>query len=457
LDLNRKKIAEVLKVLDYPAGVSTVQGVSVDTRTLKKGDLFFALKGESEDGSRFTEEALRKGASGVVLDPRGAETISSVLLRQCFIVSDPLCALQDVAAAYRNTFNIPVVAVTGSNGKTTTKEMIYAVLSHQFRVMKNPGNFNNHIGLALSICQWKRGIDIAVVEMGANHFGEITRLCEIARPTHGIVTNIGKGHLEFFGDLKGVVKAKSELLRYLVNRGEAFLNGDDVYLFPLRNLIKKTTTFGFSERCSMRARDLGMDDWGFPRMKVDGANIRLRIPGKHNLFNALAAAAVGRSFGIPWETIRDRLEIYRPKEKRMEILHIDGITVLNDTYNANPSSLWEAMVTLRSQKQIRRKIAVLGDMLELGDSEQAEHRQAGIWAAEMKLDGLYCYGTRMQWMIEEAKKGGMTHAFHYESKKALSEALIREVHSGDGILVKGSRGMKMEIIVEDLVRYFSKK
>jgi len=452
VDITLGEIAEVLGAQLCCDGSTRIKGVSIDSRTLKKGMLFFALRGDNYDGHSFLGEVFEKGAVGAVVD---GEKISSnkygnaeILLK----VVDPLRALQDVASYYRRKFNIPVISVTGTNGKTTTKEMIAAVLSTRYRVVKSPGNLNNHIGVALSICNWNRNEECAVVEMGTNHFGEIRRLCEIARPTHGLITNIGKGHLEFFGNEEGVVKAKSELLQFLDDKGKAFLNGDDQYLFPLKDRVSDTVTYGFSDRCDIRGYDLGVDESGFPSMKIGEEKIKIFIPGRHNLINGLAAAAVGRSFEISWEDIRDSLESYRPMKKRMEIVESSGIMIINDTYNANPVSVHHALSTLSDIKKIKRRIVVLGDMLELGKSSEVEHRKIGELISDLGIDIFFSYGTEMKAASKRAKELGVNVVEHFDSKAELATRLQQIIKPDDGILVKGSRGMRMEEVVEMLQR-----
>ncbi len=450
MDLTLGEIAEVLGAQLFCDGSTRIKRVSIDSRTLKKGMVFFALSGDRYDGHSFLGEVFEKGAAGAVVDEKKVSLNEygngKILLK----VADPLRALQDVASYYRRKFNVPIISVTGTNGKTTTKEMIAAVLSTRYRVVKSPGNLNNHIGVALSVCSWSRDDEYAVVEMGANHFGEIYRLCEIARPTHGLITNIGKGHLEFFGSEEGVARAKSELLQFLGNNGKAFLNGDDQYLFHLRDLVRDTVTYGFSNRCDIRAYDLGADESGFPSMKVGEKKIKIFIPGRYNLINGLAAAAVGRSFGISWEAIQKSLESYRPMKKRMEVIELSGTTIINDTYNANPVSVQHALSALSDMKKIRRKIVVLGDMLELGKSSETEHKKIGELIAELGIDIFFSYGAEMEAASKRAKELGVDVVEHFDSKTELGARLQQIIKEDDGILVKGSRGMKMEEVVEML-------
>ena len=445
---------EIGHVLDFhvPDHMSVqVEGVAIDSRTVKKGMLFFALQGERVDGHHFIDEAFQRGACGAVVRKSKFSSSGSYGRGVLISVEDPLEALQNVATHFRKQLSIPVIAVTGTNGKTTTKEMIAAVLETRFRVMKSPGNYNNQIGLALSICDWDRNGEIGVVEMGTNHFGEIHRLCQIAQPTHGVITNIGKGHLEFFGHIEGVSRAKAELLEYLGEKGEAFINGDDIYLYPLKNIVKKTVTYGFSDRCDIRGQMLSeANGSGFSRMRIGKNTLKISVPGQFNLYNGLAAVSVGRQFGISWKEIKKILEGYRPLEKRMEVLRFSEIVILNDTYNANPTSLQEALKVLKTFQKGGRKIVVLGDMLELGKKSKEEHRMIGEWIVDYHVDMFFSYGPEMKSAAEHAKALGFKKVNHYDLKEDLINELLSILQEKDVVLVKGSRGMQMEEVVERL-------
>jgi UDP-N-acetylmuramoyl-tripeptide--D-alanyl-D-alanine ligase len=450
LDLTLTDVAKILNVDLKKNNLVPIDGFSTDSRTLREGMLFFALNGEHFDGHRFIDDVFRKKACGAVVShewyKKHGQNTGEILLP----VNDPLTALQDVATHIRRSFKIPVVAITGTNGKTSTKEMIASVLETKYVVMKSQGNLNNHIGLPLSIGDWNREGEIAIVEMGTNHFGEIKRLCEIAQPTHGVITNIGKGHLEFFGDLEGVARAKGELLEYLRLSGVAFLNGDDPCLLSRKGIVKKTIMFGFSDGCDIRGEELGIDSNGFPEMKLGGRIVKISVPGWCNLYNGLAAAAVGRSFGVSWEDICDTLGRFRTMDRRMEVINLSGVIIINDAYNANPSSVKQSLVTLRQMNNTGRKILVLGDMLELGEGSEPEHRNVGGEAVLMGIDALFCYGPMMKVAVESAYKSGLGKAKHFNTKIALSDELNHYVRQGDIVLVKGSRGMRMEDVVDAL-------
>jgi len=446
-------LGEIASVLHAPlkkGRTVLVNSVSIDSRRVQKGAVFFALKGDRFDGHEFVQEAQKKGAAAAVVEVGRRRPHDASNHTVLFRVADVLRALQDLAAYYRKKFLFPVIAVTGTNGKTTTKEMLALVLSSHYQVMKTEGNFNNHIGMALSMFSWRRNGELAVVEMGTNHFGEIRRLCEIARPTHGVITNIGKGHLEFLKNETGVARAKTELLESLAVKGLAFLNGDDVHLLPYRNTAGKTITFGFGNGCDLVGKHPGIDRFGFPKMDVEGRTIRLSVSGRHNLYNALAAIAVGRTFGIPWKDIQETLWRFRPVDKRMDLVRIAGVVILNDSYNANPSSVEQALMTLKEFSGIQRRVVVLGDMLELGRSSRTEHARLGESIAGSFFDLFFCTGNHMRIAARAAVRAGMPHARWFDSKAGLCEALLSDLREGDGVLVKGSRGMNMEEVIEIL-------
>jgi UDP-N-acetylmuramoyl-tripeptide--D-alanyl-D-alanine ligase len=452
LELSLQEISKILDTHFYGNDKIPIEGVSIDTRTLKPGMLFFALSGEHSDGHNFVDQAFKQGACGAVVKPDSSTFKEN---NRLFKVDEPLKALQDIATVYRKKFEFPVIAVTGSNGKTTTKEMISSILETQFRVNKTPGNLNNHIGVALSICSFSSHDEIAVLEMGTNHFGEIFRLCEIANPTCGLITNIGKGHLEFFKDLSGVARAKSEILHFLGKEGIAFLNGDDPYLITKRQSVNKSIMFGFSEECDIQGKEASINSSGFPEMKVDGELIQLSFPGIHNLYNALAAIAIGRWFSITIKEIAEVLRIFKPIGKRMNMIQLHGMFVIDDTYNANPSSVYEAIQTLTDLLNVKRRIVVLGDMLELGISSYSEHKKIGDILAELNIDAFFGFGKECKIATKYAKNAGMKDSYHFNNLSDLVSALKLWVREGDGILVKGSRGMKMEEVVDMLKKDFS--
>ena len=441
-------------------------GVSTDSRTVRKGDLFFALRGDRFDGHNFLTKAAGLGAHGVVIERRWAETNEPLLasLRiPVAVVEDSLAALAALAAAYRRRFAIPVIAVAGSNGKTTTKEMISAVLKRRFCVLATKGNLNNHIGVPLTIFGLEKMHEVAVLELGTNHFGEIEHLCTIAQPTHGIITNIGSEHLEFFGDRDGVARAEGELPAWLrKHRGasaRAIINYDDPAVRALFAKFKGSVTYGMDSRSvDLRATSATerSSTASMLHLHPKGGRpvaLRLAIPGRHVMMNALAAAAVGRLFRVPWADIRKALEAFRPASKRMEVTRLAGTVILNDTYNANPDSVKAALETLRDFPAQGKKIAVLADMLELGASSSAEHRAIGLAASRSSVDYLLTHGEQSRATHDAAT---VPFKAHYDQKNILAEYLVELVGPGDVVLIKGSRGMQMEDCVTFLVERLSR-
>jgi len=450
LDLSLSDIAQILGLDVKGLDTKPVQGISIDSRTLQPGMVFVALKGNHLDGHTFVKEAFLKGAVAVIVENKRL-SLEDFPGKVVFEVPDSLLALQQLAKAYRQKFSFPVIAVTGSNGKTTTKEMIAQILETQFYTFKTQGNLNNHIGVPLSICQWHHGGKASVMEMGANHLGEIRALCEIAQPTHGVITNIGKAHLEGFGDMQGVLKAKSELLEYLGNSGTAFLNGDDPFLQTVQNIASHTVTFGLGEACDVRGIPLESKNENTLFMEVEGRGILLPMRGRHNLYNALAAIAVARDFHIPWEVIQKVLSEFTPPKMRMEWVSFpNGITLINDAYNANPSSMEQGLREFVSFSRFRRYVAVLGDMVELGEASAIEHEKLGALLSDLKVDALFCTGPAMKITWQKAKEKGLREVYWFEEKLHLAKALAEWVREGDGIFLKGSRAMEMEKVAEFL-------
>jgi len=425
--------------------------VSIDSRSVGKGDLFIAIRGERLDGHAFVKQAFEQGAACAVVDERSDD--ETYKRRPHVVVQDTTKALGELARVHRRKFSIPVLAVAGSNGKTTTKEMIAQALSRKYRVLRTRGNLNNHIGVPLTLLEMTKRHEIAVVEIGTNHFGELTNLCAVLEPTHGIITNIGHEHLEFLKNLEGVAEAEGELFSALGARGAGFVNVDDERIVARAKALRKKITYGFSAKAKVRgsALTLGTDGCALFSVKAPGKKafkIDLGMPGKHAANNALATAAVAMTFGVPQKAIRSSLKRFRPVGKRMEVVQCGGITILNDTYNANPDSVLSALETLRDMKCKGSKILILADMLELGDAAQAEHERLGRAVQSMGFGILLTYGP----MASKMNKGatGMATNLHFDRKNALAEYAAGLVSRGDIVLVKGSRGMNMEDVVEFL-------
>ncbi len=429
-------------------------GLSTDSRQLQSGGIFVALRGEKFDGHQFVAEVLASGALAAVVaaswlksQKKSAKTLRGSLL----VVEDTLQALQQIGHTIRRRWGKPIVAITGSNGKTTTKEMVAAVLAQDKLVHKTGGNLNNHIGVPLTLAKLIHGHDVAVVEMGTNHYGEIARLCEIAAPNFGLITNIGRAHIEFFQDLDGVARAKRELFDYLHARdGIVFINADDPRLQATLPAGAKAITYGIKQPAQVQGKIAAVDENGCVTLTWREQNIHLAIPGTHNAINALAAVAVGEYFSIAPEKIRHALETTAPPAKRMQILRRGGLTVINDAYNANPESMRAALEFLAAMPipENGRRIAVLGDMLELGDAAPHAHEEIGAMARQLPIQAVFAYGPQMRHLVQAV--GETFWAEHFDDKTRLCEEINRSVRPGDIILLKGSRSMAMEEVVEHL-------
>jgi UDP-N-acetylmuramoyl-tripeptide--D-alanyl-D-alanine ligase len=423
-----------------------ISGVSIDTRTLDPGSLFVALKGQSKDGHDYVDQAFQKGAAAALVS--NAYKISSKPERVLIRIPEPLDALQKLAGAKRGIFHGPVIGITGSNGKTTTKEMTAAVLSGKYIVHKTKGNLNNHIGVPLNILNCPDEADVMVLEMGMNHPGEIKNLCRIAVPTHGVITNIGRGHMAFFRDMEDIARAKAELLDFLKLDGMAFLNGDDPLLMAYHRTVKNTILFGLGSSCHVRA-DVSRDGI-FPVLHTEKIRIRLNMPGMHQAYNALAALAVGQALHVDKAEIRQALETVRPFNHRLEVIEAGEFTVLDDTYNANPDSMIAALNTLIDYNREGRRVAILGEMLELGDTVSREHVRIGEWIAKHPVDLFLGIGPGMKQAVEAARSIRRMPTGVYPTSREAADEVQKLIEHGDIILVKGSRGVQMEMVVDAL-------
>ena len=427
------------------------QGYSIDSRTIRPGELFFAVKGDRFDGHDFVEKALAMGAVGAVVgkDQRPRYSDQTRILP----VEDTLTALQKLATAVRKMWGKPLVGVTGSAGKTTTKDAIAHVLASRFRVMKSEGNFNNHFGLPLMLLKLRPEFDIAVIEMGMSHAGEIRALAKIAQPEIGVVTNVAPVHLEFFDSLAGIARAKYELIESLPANGTAILNGDDDYVSQFgRGFKGKVVIYGMKPTANVRAESIrsnGALGSEFDIMAGDTReHAKLPLVGEHNVLNALAAVAVGLERGLKLPQAALALATMSPSEKRGEVLQLGNITVVNDCYNSNPKAL-AAMVDALAAMPAKRRIVIAGEMLELGPSGEELHRGAGQHMADHKIDLLIGVRGLAQAMVQAAKEKGLRAEFVATPEEA-GDWLAREARAGDVILLKASRGVKLEKALEIL-------
>jgi UDP-N-acetylmuramoyl-tripeptide--D-alanyl-D-alanine ligase len=449
MKLELSKIGELISAEEIFPRDDVAQGYSIDSRTIGKGELFFAVKGERFDGHDFVDSALQNGAGGAVIrnDQRNRYPANTPLLA----VDDTLLALQTLATGVRKLWGKPLVGVTGSAGKTTTKEAIAHVLGTRFRVLKSEGNFNNHFGLPLMLLKIEPEHDVAVIEMGMSHAGEIRALAKIAQPEIGVVTNVAPVHLEYFDSLAGIARAKYELIESLPSSGTAVLNADDEYVSQFgRDFNGKVIRYGVRADAEVRAENIqarGAEGSEFD-VVVAGAreHAHLALVGEHNVLNALAAVGVGLAQGMKLTDAVAALATLAPADKRGQVLQLGNITVINDCYNSNPKAL-SAMVDALAGMKAKRRIVVAGEMLELGPAGEEMHRAAGRQIADKKIDVLIGVRGQAQAMVDAARGDGI-HAAFVATPEEAGEWLARETRDGDVVLLKGSRGVKLEKALE---------
>ncbi|MFQ5717421.1 MAG: UDP-N-acetylmuramoyl-tripeptide--D-alanyl-D-alanine ligase [Nitrospinales bacterium] len=438
------------------------RGVSIDSRTVQPGELYFCIKGDRFDGHDFIPEVLEKKAAGIVLSRKGK--MSDALWRAAgsatpFVVAvrDTIAALQDYARFHRKRFAVRVVAVTGSNGKTGAKEMAAVISESRFKTAKTRGNFNNHIGVPLTLFDLDASHEVAIVEMGMSAAGEIRRLAEIAEPEIGIITNISEGHLMKLQTIKNVQAAKGELFEALDERGTAIVNADDPLVLELaRNLRSKVVTFAIRNSADVRARDIrsrGNDGFDFTLSLFEKESpVFLPFLGRCNIYNALAAIAAGHSLGVDAEAMGEALGRSRLLPNRLEIERCQSMTLINDTYNANPRSMREALDVLSRYQTDGRRFFVIGDMLELGGRSAAAHIELGEEIAKRPVDFLVTIGELAGLSGQSAVKAGMAsdRVTALGSRQEGIDYLKSVARPGDCLLFKGSRGSRMEKVVEGL-------
>ena len=416
-------------------------GVSTDTRQITPDCLFVALKGPSFDANQFAIEALAKGARYVIVDDPAMAHQDG----RCLLVADGLTALQDLARHHRQTLNIPVVGLTGSNGKTTTKELIASVLSKNYAVYATRGNFNNHIGVPLTILALNEQHELAVVEMGANHQQEIALLCSICQPTHGLITNVGKAHLEGFGGIEGVRIGKGELFDYLVTSGgTVFVNASDPDLMEMyreRKDFGQTVFYLQKDETGLRLPELMQESPVVVYRTAEGREITTHLPGRYNFLNMAAALAIGVYFDVSPEEANHAIADYNPTNNRSQLVAKGTNTVLLDAYNANPSSMAAALLQFMKQPA-KRKMVILGDMYELGDESPAEHAALGQLIAQGNFDVVILAGKDMKFALES-----LPQAYYFPDKFSLHNWIADNPMQDTHILIKGSRGMGLESVV----------
>lgn len=429
------------------------QRFNIDSRLTEPGELFFAINAE-RNGHDFVPSAVKRGASGAVISQRITLADEDVAL---ILVKNTLKALQELARKVLQEHPVKIIGITGSIGKTTTKEYTSCLLSHTLKVLKSEGNFNNHLGVPLSLLKLEDGHDVAILEMAMSSPGEIRTLTRIAPPDIAVITNINPVHLQFFKNIEEIALAKKEILDGARKDGTAVLNGDDSLVSKIAKDWKgKTLLFGLSEKCDVRAQNIQKSGWeGMAFELIYGkikAEVRIPFFTKSALFNVLAAAAAGLALSVPLDSLLRGVKDLKPLPMRGVHYSLrDSIHLIDDSYNSNPTALKAALKGL-AELPAKRKIAVLGDMLELGEREVEFHFEAGKQASEWKWDLLIAVGPLGRHMVEGALSGGMTkdRVFHFEDSEAAGEKIWSFVREGDLVLVKGSRGIEMDKVVERL-------
>lgn len=436
------------------------RGITTDSRSVSEGNLFIALIGDRFDGHDFLANAAGAGAAGLLIRKGEEERAKSIPDTVSVIaVDDTLEALGDIARFWRRRFSVPVLAITGSTGKTTTKEMAAAVIGREKELLKNEGNFNNLIGLPLTLFRMNETHEAAILEMGTNQRGEIARLTQIAEPTLGLVTNAGAAHLEGLRSVETVREEKGDLYRGLGEEGIAVVNGEDGSLSDMakRSPAGRVITYGIGNGWDVRAGNIRCEGKRFRfdlTIGVQTESVLLAAPGMHNIYNALSAAAASWCMGIRPDAIRRGLEDFRPVSGRMEIIALsNGAFLINDTYNANPESVEAALRTLEDLRGDGASTVVLGDMLELGGHAERLHDQIGGSLAEKKIDRIFLRGDFARIVAQGAEKGGLRkdQIKLMDDPREIAEAVRKTLGAGDWVLIKGSRRMKMEEVAQHLI------
>src|SRR5687767_1243841 len=428
---------------------TTITRVSTDSRTLQPGDLFVPLRGDNFDGHKFVQQAIERGAAGAMVEENWKSTTPAgfALIR----VADTLVGYQNLAANYRASLPVKVIAITGSNGKTSTKDFVAATLARKFRVTKTEGNFNNHVGLPQTMLAANLEDEIAVWEIGMNHPGEIAALAKLAAPDVAIVTNVGIAHIEFMGSREAIAAEKGSLAEAVGPSGTVILNADDPFSEGIATLTRARIVLAGIENGSVRASDVRQSATGSEFTILEGAHrcrAQLPVPGVHMVQNAMLAVAAGRAFGLSLEECAAGLASTPLTKARLQITEINGIQFIDDSYNANPDSMKAALRTLIELDADGRRVAVLGEMGELGEESERGHREVGEAAAELKVDQLIAVGPNGAAIAHAAGKAGLENSKAVDSPEKAAELLGENAMPGDLILVKGSRTARMERVLE---------
>tara|TARA_R110001592_G_scaffold134405_3_gene350127 strand:+ start:43 stop:1323 length:1281 start_codon:yes stop_codon:yes gene_type:complete len=424
-----------MKIADIYQKFNSCSSISTDTRKLHQDCMYFALKGDNFDGNKFVQKAFDGGAKYCVIDD-----ITANINANCILVEDVLTTLQDLATHHRNTIKIPIISLTGSNGKTTTKELINAVLSTTFKVKATKGNLNNHIGVPLTLLSFTKDLDFGIVEMGANHKNEIKFLCSIAQPDYGLITNFGKAHLEGFGSIEGVIKAKSELYDFLKQNNKiAFINNNDEKQVQQIGNYNNIITFGsdLNNNCVVTFKNANP----YVSLNYNNTLIESQLIGDYNYGNIAVAVAIGNYFKVSTEYIKEAIENYQPDNNRSEIIEKESTKIILDAYNANPTSMLAALKNIK-QLQAENKYLFLGDMFELGSGAEKEHQDIVNFIEINFKNNVYLIGKNF---YKTTSKEGIQKFSSFEHLKPLLQGLQLQ---NSTVLIKGSRGMALERILE---------
>lgn len=417
-----------------------------DTRKIKEGDMYIPLIGENNDGHNYIRHAFLNGASSIITSKKVNYPDKNVIL-----VDDTMKAMTDMATYLRKHRNVKVVGITGSVGKTSTKDMIYSVVSTKYKTLKTLGNYNNHIGLPLTILRYQDE-EVMILEMGMNHLGEIEHLTHIACPDVAAITNVGTAHIGELGSRENILKAKMEIVEGLNEQGTLVINDDNDMLHTVDGNGYSLIRVGFNERCDLKAFhvDLQLEESYFD-VEYQGQIYHVHVPvsGEHFVYNALIAIAIGLTLGIDMNLCIQGVENFELTKNRMDIIALkDGIKVIDGTYNANLDSMKSSLDVLSQYKN--RKIAILADMLELGEYEQSLHEEVGKYVVDKKIDELLCVGNASSYIVQKAQSLGLVHAYHFDDNESLIEYLDELLEPEDILLVKGSNGMHLKEVVEHL-------
>ncbi len=433
-------------------------GLTIDSRNLKKNQIFLAIKGENFDGHSFIEEVFKKGASIAIINKIWFnKNKSKVKQYPLIIVDDTVKTLGELARIHRDNFNLPVICIGGSNGKTTTKDILGWLLKQKYKVLITQGNYNNHIGVPLTLLSLNKNHQICLLEVGTNHFNEISYLCEIAQPEYGLVTNIGREHLEFFKNLKGVAKEEFRLYDYVLrNNGICFANFDDDYIRKYFVNIGKEKYFSYSYkfRTDLKGKFIGYDKNFYPIIELSSKNkktsFKINTFGKHSIYNSISAAAVGIYFGLSLKEIKKAFESYKPVHNmRMDVINKNGIIYINDAYNSNPDSLKLGLESLKEFSTSGKKHIILSDMLEMGEASKNEHIKIGKLIQKLKFENLYTIGNDAFYFSKGASN--LKNNFYFHNIDDMAKFLRKVIKTGDVVYLKGSRGMKLENLLNKLI------